>query len=701
MKKSNLFKLICFLMTVACMLCSCGDGAQQSKEPSSSKEQSTQPQSSAKPVVVKEEWQAVPFVSQRLLDLGYTGGEGCQWPLHIVYDEIDGKTAFIGTDIGGMMRSTDEGKTWQSCTIGFGAGGATGIAVDPTNANRVLAVGVGSAINNNGLYLSTDGGDTWTDVKLDKIEGGRDYRCQIAFDPTSYDKKLGGCKTVYWSCLDDKNKLADCTPGLYKSTDGGKTWAMIPNSTKWGSSEIKMSNSGVLYLMKDNLLYKSTDQGVSFKKVLDAVTGFDVVKSQPNNVYACCETKFYVSKNSGDSFALVSENCSVESRYLSVSNSNPDKMVIQGEKYARFYSHDGGATWNKANIDKSLCWAPFNPRESTMSYHPTKDYVLGLGGDTITRSTDGGVNYIISAEGLNLACVGGPVVMNVNHPEFIYAGNQDYNGGFSTDGGKTWTYLYWKGEGWGGWTYGGYVLSEQVIFTAVADKMNGKGNDLHIAVTYDGGRTYSITDLPVFSEPIASGCLGDDNVAFLGEWRTDDGAKTWHKMEQVKSVHTMDPIKGTLFGIGADGISVWKSDDKGATWTRVRGAWMIKDIAYDHVNRCLYVCDDKLHKVCLDTNELISDIGGLTGVKSVVVDPNNTDNVYIAREKFGDFDIDYVMRSTDGGKNWVSLTRRVGDGRTGQDGAKKANFVRVNYKTSELFVACGCRGLWKIAPPQK
>ncbi|MBQ5885975.1 MAG: hypothetical protein IIW79_06145, partial [Clostridia bacterium] len=192
-------------------------------------------------------WQAVPLVSQKILDLGYSGGEGCQLINSVAYGN-DGKLAFLGTDVGGMYKSVDGGANWYPCTVGFEANGATSITVDPKNNNKVLCVGASSGYDStNGIIMSTDAGETWKLVfSVDSINDGTvgahgDNRRQLAFDPTSYDENLGYCKTIYWSREYNGSDENCNNPSIYKSTDGGYTWNIIENTRHLGGNEIRVS----------------------------------------------------------------------------------------------------------------------------------------------------------------------------------------------------------------------------------------------------------------------------------------------------------------------------------------------------------------------------------------------------------------------------------------------------------------------------
>ena len=94
------------------------------------------------------------------------------------------------------------------------------IALDPKNSKNVW-VGTGESWTRNsvsigdGIYKSTDGGETWTHAGLEKSE----RIAQIAVDPRNSDTVFAAVPGALWSDSPDR--------GLYKTTDGGKTWNQV------------------------------------------------------------------------------------------------------------------------------------------------------------------------------------------------------------------------------------------------------------------------------------------------------------------------------------------------------------------------------------------------------------------------------------------------------------------------------------------
>lgn len=109
----------------------------------------------------------------------------------------------------GVFKSADGGATWQQLTNGLPAEGLgrVGLAVAPTNHNRVYAIVDAKA---GGLYRSDDAGATWALISGEKRLWGRGwYFCKVTVDPKNPD-------IVYVS-----------NTSLYRSTDAGKSWTAI------------------------------------------------------------------------------------------------------------------------------------------------------------------------------------------------------------------------------------------------------------------------------------------------------------------------------------------------------------------------------------------------------------------------------------------------------------------------------------------
>src|SRR5947207_879659 len=135
--------------------------------------------------------------------------------------EPSGKiTLFVGAASGGVWKSDDSGTRYRPVFDEQRVQSIGALALDPKNSKNVW-VGTGEAWTRNsvsigdGIYKSTDGGETWTHSGLEKSE----RIAKIKVSPTNSDTVFAAVPGPLWSDSPDR--------GLYKTTDGGKTWQQV------------------------------------------------------------------------------------------------------------------------------------------------------------------------------------------------------------------------------------------------------------------------------------------------------------------------------------------------------------------------------------------------------------------------------------------------------------------------------------------
>src|SRR5882762_7969631 len=159
--------------------------------------------------------------------------------------EPSGKiTLFVGAASGGVWKSDDSGTRYRPVFDEQPVQSIGAIALDPKNSKNVW-VGTGEAWTRNsvsigdGIYKSTDGGETWTHSGLVKSE----RIAKIAVSPNNSDTVFAAVPGALWSDSPDR--------GLYKTTDGGKTWNQVlkgPNlSTGCTDVAIDSTNPDIMF----------------------------------------------------------------------------------------------------------------------------------------------------------------------------------------------------------------------------------------------------------------------------------------------------------------------------------------------------------------------------------------------------------------------------------------------------------------------
>ncbi len=282
----------------------------------------------------------------------------------------DTKLYYVGAAGGGVWKTANGGQTWdpvfeKESTAAIGA-----IAIDPTD-NQTVWVGTGEANPRNdvsygdGVYKTTDGGDTWTNVGLKATK----YISSILVDPRDHNHVVVGALGDVFADSQDR--------GVYVTNDGGKTWKQTlfvgPQS---GVSNLAMSAqdpsvmyAGIWQFQRKpwtfasggdaDGLYKSTDGGATWTKLTGhglpaspiGRIGIAVAPSDGNRVYAVIESNAGVvwrSDDGGNNWTMVSDDSQVDARpfyfsHLAVDPKNPDRVYALS--FEPQISKDGGKTW--------------------------------------------------------------------------------------------------------------------------------------------------------------------------------------------------------------------------------------------------------------------------------------------------------------------------------------------------------------------
>jgi photosystem II stability/assembly factor-like uncharacterized protein len=385
----------------------------------------------------------------------------------------DGKTLYIGTAGGGIWKSTNAGASFKPIFDRY-CQSIGALAIDQSKPAVVFAGTGESNMRNsvsigNGLYKSTDAGDNWTKVGLDSTE----HISKIVIDPSNSNNIYVAAPGPLWS--DSEHR------GLYKSTDGGKTWAKsLYISAAAGCADVSLdpNNPNIVYATtwefrrlpylfnsggKGSGIFKSMDGGKTWKELTNGLpakpfgrTALALAPSAPENLIAIVEakdTKMYISKDGGESWKEQSATLNVVSRpfYFSTLVIDPkDPKRVYRPAYSFSYSDDGGYSFAEASGEGG--WVHSDHHALWINPNNTNQLYLGTDGG-VYISLDRGVTWIFVS---NLP-VGQfyHVAVDNREPYNIYGGLQD-NGSWYAPSAKPngvnngdWTAIY-GGDGF--WT---------------------------------------------------------------------------------------------------------------------------------------------------------------------------------------------------------------------------------------------------------
>ncbi len=341
--------------------------------------------------------------------------------------EPDGKiTLFVGAASGGVWKSQDGATSFKPVFDRQPVQSIGAIALDPNNP-KILWVGTGESWTRNsvsigdGIYKSTDGGETWANMGLPNSE----RITRIVVDPRDGN-------TVY-ACVPGKLWGDSAERGLYKTSDGGQTWSLI---LKGGNLSTGCSSITLNPRNPDELLAGVWDfrrKGWTFRSGGDGPT-------------AASDSGLFHSTDGGRTWtALTAETNKglpktpwgrVEVVYAP-SNANRVYAFIENVRSALYVSDDGGATWEERDRSQNMVWRPFY--FSRLIIDPTNPDRLFKVDLSLIASEDGGKSFTEAAGGSHGDWH--DLWINPKNPKHIIGGD---DGGLwiSYDGGVKW----WKGD---------------------------------------------------------------------------------------------------------------------------------------------------------------------------------------------------------------------------------------------------------------
>ncbi|HVE35896.1 MAG TPA: hypothetical protein VNC18_20190 [Gemmatimonadaceae bacterium] len=279
-----------------------------------------------------------------------------------------GSVIYAAAATGGVWKSTNAGVNWTPVFDSVRTGSVGAIAVAPSNPD-VVWVGTGEPNNmrssswGTGVYKSTDGGKTWSAAMLPKSQ----HIGRIVIDPRDPNVVYVAALGPLWASGGER--------GVYKTTDGGKTWTNTKEISKYtGFTELVMdpSNPDVLYAASlqrerreygflpagtETGIYKTTDGAKTWTQLKNGLPagemgriGISVCKSRPNVVYAIVHAKapgngLYRSDDAGASWHVVNEQNGTAWYYSQVRCDPTDPDHVISLNAASRESHDGGKTF--------------------------------------------------------------------------------------------------------------------------------------------------------------------------------------------------------------------------------------------------------------------------------------------------------------------------------------------------------------------
>lgn len=550
--------------------------------------------------------------------------------------EKNGKvTVFVGSASGGVWKSEDGGTNFKPVFDKQPVQSIGAVALDPSNP-AVLWVGTGetwtrnSVSVGNGIYKSVDGGETWTHAGL----AGTERINKIVVHPTNSNIVYACAPGALWSDSADR--------GMYKTTDGGRTWSLILKGANLstGCSAVTLDPSNPNHLITGTWDFRRKP---------------DTFRSGGDGPNAASGSRMMESRDGGRTWTELN----TETRKglpkqpwgrveVEFAPSNPKRLYsfIENPRSALFVSEDGGKTWTERDRSQGMVWRPFY--FSNIVVDPKDENRLFKMGYSVIVSDDGGKSFANTA-GSSHADWHDVWINPTNTKHLI--GADDGGLWTSYDGGSRW----WKSNNLPISQF--YHVSADTrdpyqVYGGLQDNSSWVGDQ-----EYPGGITnqrwenlYGGDGFYAFSDP------ADDNYVYV-EYQGGNIARVNRKTLEARNIQPLagykeklrynwnTPIalspneKGTIY-IGSQFL--FRSRDHGVNWDRIS-----PDLTTNDPNRQR---QEQSGGITVDNSSAEMN----TTIYSIAESPIAPGMIWVGTDDGN------IQMTRDGGRNWQNLTAKVG-----------------------------------------
>ncbi len=504
------------------------------------------------------------------------GPGGCGWFTTVAIDTTNPAVVFVGSDVGGVYKSTDDGWSWRIVNSGLTDYYIEKILPHPGLPGIVFLGTWG------GVHKSTDRGETWQPKRTGfPPPGVYNYTAPIgalAIDPQNPSRiyagigmpRIGHTDVTRWRPVPTKG-------AIFKSTDYGETWRMIRNTgidttALISALVVDPESSQIVYAVAHTGVYKSVDGGENWVLKNHGLPHFsDTVFPRslalnPENRQELYLTIIsdtipywrggvFKSTNGGEVWSACTTGLK-PAKYIDIviNPRNPAVIYTGGTHYGAggvYKTTNYGARWSKITSASNVQpgWVRFwgTPQPYSITINPADTAVLFYtSAEAVVRTTDAGLTwhqcYTESigpddnwkSRGLDVTCIR-HIVIDPIDSNVIYVGLGDGGTWKSTDRGYSFKWIHDELLPYGNTCF--YLAlhpeSTSILYAAVGPWVTDSGL---LFKSTDGGQNFTLLDSTQLPQKTICPILVDPHhpeIIYLwvnrhGVYKTTDGGVTWN-----------------------------------------------------------------------------------------------------------------------------------------------------------------------------
>jgi photosystem II stability/assembly factor-like uncharacterized protein len=538
-------------------------------------------------------------------------------------DPTNPNTLYAAAGVG-VFKSTNGGLSWSNTGLPAYSSIVNALALDPSNPAVVYVA------SNSGVFVSTNAASTWT---YPVSNSGCSYSLTVV--PTTPT-------TIY---------TGTCGYGLYKSTDGGQTFASVSPDLATQvviSIAVDPTAPSTLYAATNNGVSKSTNSGQSWTTSSSGLSGpvsaLAIDAAHSANVWAGNGSGLFESTNGGQTWSAVAAGLpSYGTIRTIVFDPFTHSTMYAGTSGGVYKSTNAGQTWSASNSGLPNAWVygiVADPVNSCVLYAATTF-------DTVYRTVDCGANWFAANSGIEGLGVN-DIEVDPGNPSILYVG---------TNGSGLWKSLN-GGLDWSNVGPPGIVNVDSIIIDPASSSTLYAANEK----TTNGGQSWTLFGSTCAIDPENSSVLYGCGYGEI--YKTTNGGQSWNTYSSglpANSVGALvvDPANSSNVYAGLSGSGVYKSTDGGQHWAAANAgftsvysppAYYVQSLGFDkHVPAILYagLGNAGLFKSA-DSAQSWSKVPAIsTDFYALVFDPSNTSTFYVGGFRG-------ISKTIDGGQTWTT-----------------------------------------------